>query len=345
LTTDADGFRRHRTGPFIPKGALRFGQRSSPLTGSPRLAVSPAGAILNYLYALLEAEARLACLTVGLDPALGVLHADVRGRDSLPLDLMEAVRPNVDRYLHALLTDRVFHAGDFHENRRGSCRLLPPLSHELAQTLPAWRRLIAPVAEQACKLLVDQRPPRRQVPTPLTETNRRADRARRHQRAVAPARTRMPKPERRCKRCGGPLPHRDRVYCDYCLPHYQADRYQAFVAARDRKKQEQRRDGVDPSHGGDAATKRGASVSRHQHEVHRWNAANERPDPSLFDQQILPLIRELPLADLVRATGLTHGYLSQVRRGLKTPHPRHWPALRRATPTGDIRDVSVMDRT
>ena len=42
------------------------------------------------------------------------------------------------------------------------------------------------------------------------------------------------------------------------------------------------------------------------------------------------MIRDLPLADLVRATGLTHGYLSQVRRGLKTPHPRHWPALRYA---------------
>jgi CRISPR-associated endonuclease Cas1 len=133
----------------LPAHWLRFGQRSSPLTASPRLAVNPAGAILNYLYALLEAEARLACLTVGLDPALGILHADVRGRDSLPLDLMEAIRPNVDRYLHALLTDRVFHAGDFRENRRGSCRLLPPLGNELAETLPAWRRLIAPVAEQA----------------------------------------------------------------------------------------------------------------------------------------------------------------------------------------------------
>jgi hypothetical protein len=144
----------------------------------------------------------------------------------------------------------------------------------------------------------------------------------------------MPKPERRCKRCGGPLPHRERVYCDGCLPHYQADRYQAFVAAPDRNKQELRRDGVDPSHGGDAAKKRGTSVSRHQHEAQRWDETNERPEPSLFEQEILPLIRELPLADLVRATGLTHGYLSQVRRGVKTPHPRHWPALRHAASTG-----------
>jgi CRISPR-associated endonuclease Cas1 len=313
----------------LPAHWLTFGQRSSPLTASPRLAITPAGAILNYLYALLETEARLACLTLGLDPALGVLHADVRGRDSLPLDLMEAVRPNVDRYMHALLTDRVFHASDFHENRRGSCRVLSPLTHELAETLPAWRRLIAPVAEQACKLLAEQESPRRSVPTPLTETNRRADRARRNSRA-APVSARMPKPERRCKRCGGPLPHRERGYCDDCLPHYQADRYQAFVAARQAKTRQLRNEGVDPSHGGDAARKRGASVRRHQHEARRWNEANERPEASLFEREILPLIRDLSLAELVRATGLTHGYLSQVRRGVKTPHPRHWPALRQA---------------
>ena len=109
--------------------------------GSGRMATGPAAAILNYLYALLEAETRLACLTVGLDPALAIVHADTRGRDSLPLDLMEAVRPSVDRYLLALLRDRVFRASDFYETQRGNCRLLAPLTHELAETLPAWRRL------------------------------------------------------------------------------------------------------------------------------------------------------------------------------------------------------------
>jgi CRISPR-associated protein Cas1 len=104
------------------------------LASGPRLAVTPAGAILNYLYALLEAEGRLACQIVGLDPALAIVHADIRGRDSLSLDLMEAVRPSVDRYLHALLRDRVFRASDFYETQRGICRLLAPLTHELAET-------------------------------------------------------------------------------------------------------------------------------------------------------------------------------------------------------------------
>jgi hypothetical protein len=40
---------------------------------------------------------------------------------------MEAVRPNVDRYLHAFLRDRVFRASDFHETQRCNVRPLAPV--------------------------------------------------------------------------------------------------------------------------------------------------------------------------------------------------------------------------
>jgi CRISPR-associated endonuclease Cas1 len=91
----------------FPKNQLRrvlqhwrnFFARVSPLTGSPRLAANPANAILNYLYAVLESEARLAVSALGLDPGLGVLHVDTTARDSLACDLMEPVRPEVDAYL------------------------------------------------------------------------------------------------------------------------------------------------------------------------------------------------------------------------------------------------------
>jgi CRISPR-associated endonuclease Cas1 len=62
----------------VPKHWLTFGTRRSPLTGSPRLAVNPLNAILNYLYAVLESEARLALAALGLDPGLGVMHVDTR---------------------------------------------------------------------------------------------------------------------------------------------------------------------------------------------------------------------------------------------------------------------------
>jgi hypothetical protein len=301
------------------------------------MAVNPAGAILNYLYALLEAEARFACQIVGLDPALAIVHADIRGRDSLPLDLMEAVRPNVDRYLLALLRDRVFRAGDFYETQRGSLRLLAPLSHELTETLPAWRQLVAPVAEQVASVLVKAEPMVERLPTPLTEANRRADRARRRgdTGSSASTRTTAPKLERRCKRCGGDLPRANRgrrTYCDACLPYYQRDRYDAFIEAGRENFERQRERGIDPSHGGDAAARRGETVSRRRRELREWRATHDETsaDPDLFRRELLPEIRQLPVSDLVRATGLTSGYLSQIRRGTKTPHPRHWPNFRRA---------------
>ena len=83
----------------VPDHWCNFGARVSPLTGSPRLAVNPPNAILNYLYSVLESEARLAAAALGLDPGLGVLHVDTPARDSLACDLMEPVRPEIDAYL------------------------------------------------------------------------------------------------------------------------------------------------------------------------------------------------------------------------------------------------------
>jgi CRISPR-associated endonuclease Cas1 len=79
----------------VPQHWQRFGARVSPLTGSPRLAVNPVNAMLNYLYAILESEARLAAAALGLDPGIGVMHVDSPSRDSLACDLMEPVRPLV----------------------------------------------------------------------------------------------------------------------------------------------------------------------------------------------------------------------------------------------------------
>jgi CRISPR-associated endonuclease Cas1 len=103
----------------VPTHWRWFGGRSSPLANGPRLAANPANAILNYLYALLEGEATLAARIAGLDPGLGVMHADQAHRDSLAADLMEPIRPLVDTYAIDLLTSRPFAARDFFETSTG----------------------------------------------------------------------------------------------------------------------------------------------------------------------------------------------------------------------------------
>ncbi|MDP8927144.1 MAG: CRISPR-associated endonuclease Cas1 [Actinomycetota bacterium] len=104
----------------VPDHWRTFGSRHSPLSSSPRLAVTPANALLNYLMALLEAEARIACMGVGLDPGLGIVHADRAWRDSMACDVMEAVRADVESWLLRTLSERTFTLRDFAETQTWS---------------------------------------------------------------------------------------------------------------------------------------------------------------------------------------------------------------------------------
>ena len=204
----------------VPAHWLTVGTRGSPLSGGPRVAITPVNAILNYLYAILEAETRIACLTLGLDPGLGVWHADYRSRDSFVLDLMEVARPTVDQYVLHLIQTRTFTRKDVGETSRGVCRLLAPLATELAQTASLWREAIAPHAEHVAGLLADTPGSRvERLPTPLTSRMRKA--ANPTRRARRPPVVRPPSPVPQCKACGDPVPKRDRVYCDTCITGHQ----------------------------------------------------------------------------------------------------------------------------
>jgi len=313
----------------IPEHWLTFVQRGSPLTSSSRLAGNPANAILNYLYALLEAETTIACHAVGLDPAIGIVHADVRGRDSLAFDLMEVVRPKVDAYVLDLLHAHEFKAADFFETRKGACRLLPAVTGHLAESTIDWASLIAPVAERVAAALA-KAPGSRvdRLPTPLTNANRNAGREpmrRKSRRSVA-------KPLPSCKTCGGEVPHPNREYCDTCLPAYQQEQFeQRFSGSGLVRLEMLKADRRDPTHGGGAAAKRGATNVRRKAELRDWEQrCGKLVDLSAFKREILPLIEEVPLSRLVKATGLSLRYVSQIRRGERVPHPRHWQALRAA---------------
>ena len=316
-------------GRQVPEHWLRFGQRGSLLTSSPRLAINPANAILNYLYAILEAETRLACLTVGLDPGLGIVHVDYRSRDSFALDLMEAGRPVVDAYLLELLRERTFTRRDFAETARGVCRVNQPLSHELAETAPRWAEAIAPAVEAAAEQLARSEGSQiKQLSTPLTGTNRSA-RYQRTRPRVAVRAARPARPEPTCKRCGGPVPRRTRTYCDDCLPHYQREQYeQAFngtgLAAIGKKRAAE----GDPTHGNKAATRRAETNITRKRQAREWDEQHGKlVDLSAFQRDILPLIQSIPLSRLQRASGLSLRYVSLIRRGERTPHPRHWQNL------------------
>jgi CRISPR-associated endonuclease Cas1 len=163
--------------PRVPDHWQKFGSRTSPLTKSPRLAVTPPNAMLSYLYAILESEARLALAALGLDPGIGVLHNDLRSRDSLACDLMEPVRPQVDAFLLDWLLSRGPLRRDwFFEQRDGNCRLMAPFAARLSESAEIWRRAVTPFAEGIARALVSTNPKGRtseMLSTPLTQARKR----------------------------------------------------------------------------------------------------------------------------------------------------------------------------
>jgi CRISPR-associated protein Cas1 len=71
-------------------------------------------ALLSFLYTLLTFDVASALEGVGLDPAVGFLHADRPGRPGLALDLMEELRPVIaDRLALSLVNRRQLNGADF----------------------------------------------------------------------------------------------------------------------------------------------------------------------------------------------------------------------------------------
>jgi CRISPR-associated endonuclease Cas1 len=319
----------------VPAHWRTFRQRSSPFTASPRVAVNPANAVLNYLYALLEAETRIACLACGLDPGLGIFHTDQRARDSLALDLMEAVRPQVDAYSLDLFARRVFAAGDFAETRKGACRILAPVTHILAETTQLWTRAIAPIVEETCRILVGTVKARHApMPTPLTQSTRRAAQVRsgRPRQKSEPPRA---VPVATCPTCGGPLPDPNRAVCDECLPTRRLETAADLGTAGHAALARLRAEGRDPMHRPEARRKVGKANAKRQREAAAWDRAHEKPDADIFRAEILPLLQHVPLTQLEQATGLSKQYCSHIRRGCFVPHARHWDALKRVCQPAD----------
>ena len=81
-----------------PDPAFRIALRSR------RPPLDAINALLSFVYALVRHDCVSALAAVGLDPAVGYLHADRPGRPSLALDLMEEFRPALaDRLVLALI--------------------------------------------------------------------------------------------------------------------------------------------------------------------------------------------------------------------------------------------------
>lgn len=125
------------------------------------------------------------------------------------------------------------------------------------------------------------------------------------------------------------LKRQARDHCDDCMPEAVRDRALAFREAGRAKLQAMRAAGEDLAHSEAANRQRGAKVACAQKAFRQWDAEHEdEADPEVFRREILPGLQEVSLGSMAKATGLSEGYCSFIRRGIKIPHQRHWENLR-----------------
>ncbi len=83
----------------------------------------PVNALLNYGYAFLEREVRIATALAGMDARIGFFHANDGRKDSLIFDLMEFFRqPVIDRFVLSLLNKKMIQPDHFSSTPE-ECRL------------------------------------------------------------------------------------------------------------------------------------------------------------------------------------------------------------------------------
>jgi hypothetical protein len=292
-----------------------FGTRKSLISGSQRLAVNPPNAMLNYLYALLESESRLAAATLGLDPGLGVLHVDTSARDSLALDLMEVVPPQVDRYLLTWILSQPLRREWFFEERNGNCRLMASLTVRLSETAPTWGRTVAPVAEWLAQELWSST--RKEniengCVAKALDPKAKNGRQRNEFALTSPA---APNPERVCRGCGAPAPHGQRCWnCGRALARENMINFAKVgrVAAQ----------------GGDAQRKRSQTQLRHKAAQREWRSASKEKQISdeVYQNTIQPRLASVAIPAISSLLGVSIPYAADLRTGRRRPHPRHWQA-------------------
>jgi CRISPR/Cas system-associated endonuclease Cas1 len=302
--------------PKIPHHWRFAGSRQSPLSGGPRLAVTPVHAVLNYCFALLQAETRLAVSVLGLDAGLGVgLHTDTANRDSLALDVLEPIRPQVEAWLLNWIGSEPFRRSDFFETGSGNCRLMSTLCTKLSGTTSVWGKLVAPWAEYVTRKLSTTpksgRECNRTPPTRLTQRHRTEAKGK----VWAPS-VKLFKSDHLCRGCGRKIIE-ERTQCSQCA-----------VASATERLVDVARVGRQTANNPEAQLKRASTQRQNALAQHAWKPSDQPTwlTEKFYAEKIQPLLASLSASAIARQISVSRWYAGRIREGYR-PHPRHWQAL------------------
>ena len=204
--------------------------------------------------------------------------------------------------------------------------MLAPLTHHLAETSTTWAQQLGPIIDELIRGLASTPGIKLgRVATPLTQANRSRGRdAVRRRQPATDRKTMAPRPKSsRCESCGVNIENRDRR-CKACNADYQTAR---MAETRAEQWEQRRRTGDDPSHGGTAAIRRGLTNRSHQNAIAAWQPGDQPTDPGYYRTTILPTLTDVRARTIADALQVSDAYARQIRKGTRTPHPRHWPML------------------
>jgi len=117
----------------IPTSWAKVGARSMAWQRESNNARHPINAMLNYGYAMLICQVQTELVAAGFDPAIGFAHRRAWNPIPLVYDLMEPLRPEIDRKILEFSLANTFKPGDFTINGKGGCRLNPEMARVVAR--------------------------------------------------------------------------------------------------------------------------------------------------------------------------------------------------------------------
>ena len=121
----------------------------------------PVNACLSLTYTLVHNEAVRACHGAGLDPLLGFYHEPAYGRQSLACDVIELLRPRIDRWIWRVFRKRLLSADHFSRDGQG-CLLNKSGRHTFFENYETcagpWRRYLRLRSYQMAHALLDVAP-------------------------------------------------------------------------------------------------------------------------------------------------------------------------------------------
>lgn len=138
------------TSLFAPRLGFTARRRRPP--------TDPVNACLSLSYVLVHFEAGCAARMMGLDPMLGGFHEPAYGQDALASDLLEPLRPLVDKWVWSLFREETLRPEHFRQSEEG-CRLHRHAQavyyDAYAQRARPWRRLLRLYARAFVAVLPD----------------------------------------------------------------------------------------------------------------------------------------------------------------------------------------------